>query len=455
MGTYNPKITISSAPGIADNLYIQLCEATAPSVQVAGQLLTPPHNTSQAVQFTGLNNVIHLVTIYETSGTVAGGTIRANFSIDPATGGTEIRLPLFIYAGLTAGFPVGSNTYTDITLAGSLFDLEIRGAGTQNPSTEYTFDNVNGIIAVTVPSGYQTQSGECWVIHFLPIVVDAPPATPSATPFSTFAQLVSDTVLTSSDQGKGFFIQSGTSKIQITLPAASTVSSLSPWYFMSGNGLHVNAVIKASAGDTIFYFGGPVRGDSSKVVLGQWESGQLIPISTNGWIWIPFGSDSRQVGEICMSYNAFPPVNTILANGTVLSRTVYVRLWDYVQSLDPSIVVNDANWLNTSLNNFGRFSLGDGSSTFRIPDLTKTGFLQFVNGASRKAGSYQAGQVGDFTSINPIPIGDSFLGAGGGGWSGWVGRGQASEAPATFSTRHNIGLRNIPDNTGIYALIRI
>ena len=70
MATYNPKISLSAAPGVTGYLYLVLYEATSPTSPVAnsGQI-APPHNASVQIQFNGLNPVNHMSqSFFETDG---------------------------------------------------------------------------------------------------------------------------------------------------------------------------------------------------------------------------------------------------------------------------------------------------------------------------------------------------------------------------------------------------
>lgn len=74
------------------------------------------------------------------------------------------RDDLFIYAGVTPGFPVSGYTYTNNDLKNWNFELELFGAGTFQPVVEWNY-NPNGGFILTDTS-YQTQPGERWVLHF-------------------------------------------------------------------------------------------------------------------------------------------------------------------------------------------------------------------------------------------------------------------------------------------------
>lgn len=61
---------------------------------------------------------------------------------------------------------------------------------------------------------------------------------------------------------------------------------------------------------------------------------------------------------------AFIQSNDVTSDGQLLSRADYPELWAYAQLLTP---VTDADWLSDPQKR-GKYSLGDGSTTFRVPD---------------------------------------------------------------------------------------
>jgi len=77
----------------------------------------------------------------------------------------------------------------------------------------------------------------------------------------------------------------------------------------------------------------------------------------------------------------------IKANGALVSRTTYAALFAYASAQG---LVSEAQWTTDSS---GRFSVGDGSTTFRLPD-TRGVFLRGLDesrglDASRAIGTYQ------------------------------------------------------------------
>ncbi len=100
----------------------------------------------------------------------------------------ETRLPLYLKAGVTAGFPVGGKSYTNAvsdsnsSLAGWDFTLEIPVYGTLTPGVDYEFDGEETI--TLLDDQYQTGNGEKWVIHFLPKSSDTPVPSTTQTLYS-------------------------------------------------------------------------------------------------------------------------------------------------------------------------------------------------------------------------------------------------------------------------------
>lgn len=74
------------------------------------------------------------------------------------------RDDLTIYAGITPGFAAGGNSYSNASLSGWNFELELFGAGTLERGVDWNYKSGGGIV-LTDPD-YQTQYNERWVIHF-------------------------------------------------------------------------------------------------------------------------------------------------------------------------------------------------------------------------------------------------------------------------------------------------
>ena len=92
------------------------------------------------------------------------------------------------------------------------------------------------------------------------------------------------------------------------------------------------------------------------------------------------------IGTIKYSYTI--PDGWMECNGSLLSRTDYSDLYTFAES--NNLLISDSEWNN---NNQGKFSYGDGSSNFRIPDFRGKFIRSLDSGAGidggRIIGSYQ------------------------------------------------------------------
>lgn len=88
-----------------------------------------------------------------------------------------------------------------------------------------------------------------------------------------------------------------------------------------------------------------------------------------------FADQYKNLARPMAAYKA--ELNQLVCKGQLVNRTAYPRLWEYVQTLGASLV-SDATWSTATATVAGRtvdrpyrgcFSTGDGSTTFRLPDL--------------------------------------------------------------------------------------
>lgn len=77
------------------------------------------------------------------------------------------------------------------------------------------------------------------------------------------------------------------------------------------------------------------------------------------------GISNFNIGDFrLVDSRAFIQANDVVSDGQLLTRADYPELWAYAQLLTP---ISDADWLS-SPEKRGKYSLGDGSTTFRVPD---------------------------------------------------------------------------------------
>lgn len=134
--------------------------------------------------------------------------------------------------------------------------------------------------------------------------------------------------------------------------------------------------------DTLFTatIAGTLRFDvanRSNIYLAAGETIELVWIGDK-WLVRDFVGNLKDVGNTFFDYKE--RLNTLICNGATVSRAVYPRLWEFVQTLGSSLIT-DINWTSVPTNK-GFFSSGNGSSTFRLPDLRS----MFIRGLDLSAG---------------------------------------------------------------------
>jgi hypothetical protein len=154
------------------------------------------------------------------------------------------------------------------------------------------------------------------------------------------------------------------SNIILTLDAAGA--------FLPGQALHfkcINAGVKCvsivAGGSDVILDGNTIR----KIWLYNGESVTLVA-GTGGWMVMDLVGNHDNVGNDALVRKL--PRNSIIANGnvpessgTLLSRADYARLWDAVSDT----AISDATWLSDTVNYRSYFSAGNGTTTFRLPDM--------------------------------------------------------------------------------------
>jgi hypothetical protein len=474
------NLSLSPAPGITTNwLVVAIYKASAPSTLVSSQGFAAPHTSAQNVVFTGLDDAVYNVITYENTSNAAGGTIRHQFIYDPTYQSASVRddLPLTTDSG--TGNPVsGTNTFTRADLLGWTYSIERRGFGTMVKGVDVSV-STDGTIITLLTAGDKFQTNEVFILHFLPqiIISKALNNANAGFLFTDYVLVTANTTIDNTYFGKIVQLQGSGPTLAITIPDFASFPDMKFIAFESDGGSHINATIQTGvAGQFIWHKGV----NKTKIYLGQAE--HVWMYKANGKLHISHRDGNfLTVGEVVHQFkkqdNSNPlttgELNTVFADGTTLSRAVYPRLWEWVQTLDASDLVTDSVWLTADVNgkftNKGKFSTGDGSTTFRVPILYTTydgngnaitgSFLRGVDGSARKAGSFEAdglaahkhdteaGAIGDF-GYGPSKSRHGLYDGAGSGQTDLTDGGQTMASVA-------LGTETKPVNIGIYMLIRV
>ncbi len=202
------------------------------------------------------------------------------------------------------------------------------------------------------------------------------------------ASYSANTTLTVDDAGL-VLVNASAAARTITLPAANALGGRPIQITIVKTDISANAVTVQRAGaDTI-------NGQTS-IVLAVGDRVTFISDGVNAWFTSAGNPEVLvPVGTIIETSLASPPAGTVAANGALLSRTSFAALFN---AANASGLVSEAAW---SANSWGRYSVGDGSTTFRVPDLRGEFRRGLDSGrgidAGRGIGTSQAGAIESHT----------------------------------------------------------
>lgn len=450
---------------------------------------------TQLHSFIGVLDVVYRYVCFESPDGSASGTARNDFEIKPNNNAYLTRDDLYLVVDLSPNFVSNTSFYgPDPTLVGWNWSLERVGFGTQEYGVDYvktkagvdtTQDDLNADGWRLLQDGLVLQPSEKYVIHFLPQLSQI--TTAPSNIISSIVKITTNTTLDNDAPSKSYLIQGASGYLRLNLPSLASIPDSQPIYFYSAGGNHINVgIFTSNTNEPIIFF--PRSGNlpitlTDHIYLGQGETLALCKFtdasSLTYWIVVLGGEGISNTGKQILSYSK-QHMNTVLMQGQLLSRANYPRLWEWVSNLESGIVINDSAFNNTAILgpnnqayfiNQGRFTLGDGSTTFRIPNLSTYGFQKFTQGIVDLPGTFE---VGMSESHSHTMDGTSFNGPGGpfwlarnvnqaysGGGADSIGR-KTGSPDATLRTGNDnsfnsptLNFENRPNTFKIYPLIGI
>lgn len=396
----------------ANNFVAALYDASNVGVLVES-IAVPKSGGSYPAQFqvvflTDLTaNKIYRTILWESADTSATGTSRISIDFKAAQNGVTAREDLELLVGTTPELVTGATSFTIASLIGWNGTLENIGYGTLFKAVgtaDYSYDNTTGTITL-LQAGRTLQDGEKFVFHFTPQV--SQDLSPAPGIISSGVTINANTTLDASFANKAIYIQGSGPSLILTLPALSSVSDYNKIFeFDSSGGSHVNVSIRCAGSDKI-----QRSSLLTKMVLAQGE--QFSIFKANG-VWkvryVSKGVD--MVGELVESPINTPPPYTLKLDGSLVLRSTYERLWDYISTY---LLANDTLFAHETTidskiynDNKGFFSPGDGSTNFRLADLTIYGFRRGVDGSTRQAGTFETQMALGHRHIVPVNAGGNY-----------------------------------------------
>jgi hypothetical protein len=399
------NLSISAQPVTPGNkLVAAIYQATTPLV-LEQKIILPEPYTGDAIQivFLDVDPVVYNFILWENADGSAGGINRNHFALEPTNKETLVRADMYLIADSTPGFNSGGTQYLDDTLKGWGYDVERVGTGTMFPALDYNqFDD--GVVGTgTIGWGLAVtddviQPEEKFVIHFYPQSADKDAVITPRTLVTAVDVITNSVTLLPEDAGRAKAIEGAVVFLTVTLPAIPLTAEFKPFTFYSRGGSHACVAIKPASGDAfdwptqIIYLN---QNEQLKVyrALGRWFIDYVSP-------------DVLMVGGFEFDFAASRQ-NRLLLNGAVVSRTAFTRLFAWLQT-QPSLVVAESAWTAqttdsngiTYYTNLGKFTMGNGSTTFRIPKLIEYGY---VYGVGSGAGSTRGQLVGAFSFSKDFP----------------------------------------------------
>lgn len=266
-------------------------------------------------------------------------------------------------------------------------------------------------------------------------------------------------------------IRSNSTQIIFTLPS---VDDLADHTIIPIEASILNTVQNkiATSGGQYIYFNNVSK---TSITLAPGEVVWLYRDDDGYYVINDFGNNYKGLGKPYAAYAS--ELNTLVCKGQTVLRSAYPRLWEYVQGLGSSLV-SDATWSTAEVYHKdgvfytsapavpyrtvllpyrGCFSTGDGSTTFRLPDLMNS-FLRGIKSETgsdserylNKAGGFQrneyethihTGKMGQGTG--PLSVPDN------------VTPNPLNDGSREYETDAAGGVETRPDNIGVIWILNV
>lgn len=325
------KQTISAAPGITVPIIVVLYKTTAPNAEYARLVIPTPHNAPYTYEFASVDPAVYNVVHYSSSDGSTLQTLLKSFSVDAVTNQLLSETLYYLVDGAGANDPVSGTDYIiDPYLNGKTVSAIFKeGFRFLRPTEEWA--QVSGG-RINLLNGLSNNNGEVWTVfvQYSQVLV----AAPTIDAFSSVVTIPDATKTLDSSHFNKTVLGSTTANKQVfTLPTVGSTADQRGFVIFHDGGNAVNLVVKASGTEVIRHRGV----DKNQVVLGI---GECIKIIKLGSIWRVMDDRGQwdRVGEV-LPWNKNTKFNAIPLTGTEYDLNVYVRLKEFVDSLDSSQIV--------------------------------------------------------------------------------------------------------------------
>lgn len=376
----------------------QNVEISVPTVRVPELApVSPPYEVNK-----------DMLLIYDDSEDKTGYTFLSDFINSIATGGGASTPPVITGSDVQIVISAAQAGYNRVAvgeLAGKTFTLERRGSG-MLLSSEYNILTSGGF--ELTDANDLVEEGEIFIAHVYEFAVEQGSSSATSSFLNGIAIINSSVALDSTYFNKLLHVAGGNNKVVITLPdLVDCQGKIFPFETMISNNNQTRIAGKAGQ---VIYFGNT---SSSDIYLGISESIWLMA-GADGWYVVRASDGILNVGQPFMDFTE--RLNTHKAIGELANRADYPRLWNFLEA-NPDLVVSEALWATKTatvgngqyIEEFygykGKFSSGDGSTTFRFPDHSDISYvaLKQVSDPDRNPNTAGMGQPDMIRShVHPI-----------------------------------------------------
>lgn len=235
--------------------------------------------------------------------------------------------------------PAGSVTVTvDVSLSQAMAQMTSH-LGEVNPHTQYVrHDAAQGLSNAAKNQGRRNLNVEPGGNHMLA---------------TTTRTLTIDNAGTVSVDASG-------GNINITLPAAGAMVGASFRFVRLDTNYGATVTINRAGVDSLSWGAASM---ASFTLQPGGDSREVVSNGTNAWLSVSAREEGVGTGDVVFVYGNTPRNGTVRANGALLSRELYPRLFQKASAIG---FVTETAWASGS---WGSYSVGDGVTNFRIPDL--------------------------------------------------------------------------------------
>lgn len=394
------KQTISAAPGILTPIIVVLYKTSAPTSEYARLTIPTPHTAPYIYEFSSVDPDIYNVKHYSTPDGTTLGTVLKDFFCDSVTNTILSERRFYVVGGPGAYDPVDStDNITDPYFDGkTISGIFQEGFRYLKDAVEWRQDP-GGVLKLL--SGILNNSGMTWAVEISYQQTIATPGTNDT--FSIIDVVTGDVTLNSGNYNHTILVTSSPNKQTTTLPLIGTVPDGKGFVVVHDRGNAINVIVKAQSGEVIRFRGQ----DKNQVVLGIGEVIKIIKKGSKYYV-LDLKGQWERVGEFIGWYSNLKD-NFLPLSGGEVDPVTYVRLGEFVDSLDPSLVVDYAAFDSTIVVNGetvyhkrGFFAKDAGTGKIKLPDLSAKGIRYLKNyggGDSDRAdnipGGYQHDRMRD------------------------------------------------------------